>query len=79
MLAIGIMVSRLDNVGMRRFFGGVVGVGGVFLLAYGAVKFFTGSSFGDEVAIAQNINVSVAQCLTFGFIALVVGGILTFA
>ncbi len=64
---------------MRRFFGAIVGVGGLGLFAYGGVKFLTGASFNDLLAIGQNINVSVAQSIIFGFIALVLGSVLLFA
>jgi len=60
-------------------FGGIVAIVGLVVCAYGAVKYFTGSSFSDELAIAQTINLSVAQCVAFGFIAFVLGGILLFA
>ena len=51
----------------------MVAIVGLFVCAYGGVKYFTGSSFSDELAIAQSIKLSVAQCVAFGFIAFVLG------
>ncbi len=56
----------------------MVGVGGLALFAYGGVKSLTGASFDEVLAIGQNINVSVAQSILFGFIALVLGSVLLF-
>ncbi len=43
------------------------------------MKFLTGASFDDVLAIGQNISVSVAQSILFGFIALVLGSVLLFS
>jgi len=57
----------------------MVAIMGLGVCAYAGVKYMTGSSFSDQLAIAQSINLSVAQCVAFGFIAFVLGGILLFA